>query len=173
MKTKITPDQMYGKAVDRTNAYLLTVGIVTIFTITSALYWHKLETPNPIKVIQANPTETIKVIEANDNRTISLSSVFNPINALQGNFSAYTASADECGKSDGITASGKKVTPNHTLACPPQYKFGTKIMIEGVGIRTCWDRGGAIKGNKFDLYVETKAEARQFGRRNLNYSITN
>lgn len=83
------------------------------------------------------------------------------------NASAYTAAADECGKSDGITASGNKVKENHTLACPRGYEFGTKIHIEGMGTYVCEDRGGAIKGNKFDIYMETKSEAFAFGRRNL------
>lgn len=83
------------------------------------------------------------------------------------NASAYTASADECGKSDGITASGILVEENRTLACPPEYPFGAKIAIDGMGVYSCEDRGGAIKGNKFDIYMETKAEAFSFGRRNL------
>jgi 3D (Asp-Asp-Asp) domain-containing protein len=83
------------------------------------------------------------------------------------NASAYTAAADECGKSDGITASGLKVTENRTLACPPAFPFGAKISIEGVGELRCEDRGGAIKGNHFDIYVQTKTEAFAFGRRNL------
>jgi 3D (Asp-Asp-Asp) domain-containing protein len=83
------------------------------------------------------------------------------------NASAYTAAADECGKSDGITSSGLKVKENRTLACPPSYPFGAKVKIEGVGTLVCEDRGGAIKGNHFDIYVETKKEAFAFGRRNL------
>lgn len=83
------------------------------------------------------------------------------------NASAYTASADECGKSDGVTASGNIVKENHTLACPKNYAFGTKIHIVGMGTYTCEDRGGAIKGNKFDIYVKTKREAFDFGRRQL------
>ena len=83
------------------------------------------------------------------------------------NASAYTAAADECGKNDGITASGLKVKENRTLACPPAFPFGTKIQIEGVGTLVCEDRGGAIKGNHFDIYVETKKEAFAFGRQNL------
>ncbi len=83
------------------------------------------------------------------------------------NASAYTAAADECGKSNGITASGVKVLENRTLACPPAYPFGAKIAIEGYGVYTCEDRGGAIKGNHFDVYMETKQEAFAFGRRNL------
>ena len=83
------------------------------------------------------------------------------------NASAYTAAADECGKSDGITASGIQVQEQRTLACPPQYPFGVQIYIEGMGLYTCEDRGGAIKDNKFDIYMETKTEAFQFGRREL------
>jgi 3D (Asp-Asp-Asp) domain-containing protein len=93
------------------------------------------------------------------------------INLPKGDFvinaSAYTAAADECGKSDGITASGKKVTEGRTLACPKGYSFGTKIQIDGVGIYTCEDRGGAIKGNHFDIYMQTKKQAFAFGRRSL------
>jgi 3D (Asp-Asp-Asp) domain-containing protein len=83
------------------------------------------------------------------------------------NASAYTAAADECGKSDGITASGLKVRENETIACPPSYPFGTRITIEGMGTYICEDRGGAIKGNKIDIYVETKREAFAFGRQHL------
>ncbi len=87
------------------------------------------------------------------------------------NASAYTAAADECGKNDGITASGLKVTKDRTLACPPNYPFGAKIAIEGLGEFRCEDRGGAIKGNHFDIYVETKSEAFAFGRRHLQAEI--
>lgn len=83
------------------------------------------------------------------------------------NASAYTAAADECGKSDGITASGVKVQEKRTIACPKNFPFGTKLEIEGMGTYVCEDRGGAIKGNKIDIYMQTKGEAFQFGRRNL------
>lgn len=87
------------------------------------------------------------------------------------NASAYTAAADECGKSDGITASGLKVAENRTLACPPSFPFGTKMSIEGMGEFRCEDRGGAIKGNHVDIYMQTKKEAFAFGRRNLTAQV--
>jgi len=90
-----------------------------------------------------------------------------PEGKFEINASAYTASSDECGKSDGITASGLKVEKNRTLACPSSYPFGAKLSIEGLGIFRCEDRGGAIKGNNFDIYMETKREAFTFGRRHL------
>lgn len=87
------------------------------------------------------------------------------------NASAYTAASDECGKSDGVTASGVVVKEQQTLACPPNYPFDAKIKIEGMGVYTCEDRGGAIKGNHFDIYMKTKTEAFAFGRRNLVASV--
>jgi 3D (Asp-Asp-Asp) domain-containing protein len=87
------------------------------------------------------------------------------------NASAYTASADECGNNKGITASGIKVAENRTIACPPEFPFGAKMKIENMGIFVCEDRGGAIKGNHIDIYMLTKAEAFQFGRKNLTAEI--
>lgn len=83
------------------------------------------------------------------------------------NASAYTAAADECGWNTGITASGLTVEENRTVACPPEFPFGAKIKIEGHGTYICEDRGGAIKGNHFDIYMQTKKEAFAFGRKNL------
>lgn len=83
------------------------------------------------------------------------------------NASAYTAAANECGNNKGITSSGLKVEEGRTLACPPEFPFGAKIYIEGVGERRCEDRGGAIKGNHVDIYMETKSDAFAFGRQLL------
>ncbi|HAV11638.1 MAG TPA: hypothetical protein DCX32_03815 [Candidatus Moranbacteria bacterium] len=83
------------------------------------------------------------------------------------NASAYTAAADECGWNTGITSSGIKVQEKRTLACPPEYPFGTIVEIEGMGQYRCEDRGGAIKGNHFDIYMVTKTEAFGFGRKNI------
>lgn len=83
------------------------------------------------------------------------------------NASAYTAAADECDKTDGVTASGLKARENRTIACPPAFPFGAKIEIEGLGTYVCEDRGGAIKGNHFDIFMQTKKEAFAFGRQHL------
>jgi 3D (Asp-Asp-Asp) domain-containing protein len=104
-------------------------------------------------------------------RTDGISKIELPNGDFVINASAYTAAADECGKSDGITASGRKVAENRTLACPKGYAFGTQIEIDGMGTYTCEDRGGAIKGNHFDIYMKTKAQAFAFGRRNLTARV--
>jgi len=115
------------------------------------------------------PHTAMDLITSGKYRPKNISSL--PSGSFIVNASAYTAAADECGKSDGITASGKRVQENRTLACPKQYKFGTKIEIDGMGTYVCEDRGGAIKANHFDIYMQTKKQAFAFGRRNLIASI--
>lgn len=95
---------------------------------------------------------------------------------------AYTLREEECGKSPddpyyGITASGKKVKAWHTVAAPKDIPFGTKIYIPyfkdkpNKGIFVVEDRGGAIKGNRLDVYMESLSEALEFGRRKLEVYI--
>lgn len=90
---------------------------------------------------------------------------------IWANVSAYCACAKCCGKTNGITASGTKATANHTIAAPSNYKFGTKIEIAGMGIFTVEDRGGAITGNKIDIYFNSHSEALKFGRRQLQMRV--
>ena len=54
------------------------------------------------------------------------------------------------------------MTAGRTIAAPPEIPFGTKISING-HIYTVEDRGGAIKGNRIDIYFESHQEALDFG----------
>jgi 3D (Asp-Asp-Asp) domain-containing protein len=63
-----------------------------------------------------------------------------------------------------VTASGDKPIPGQTVAADKSIPFGTRVWIEGVGVRTVNDRGGAIKRGRLDLCMETRDEALQFGR---------
>ncbi|MCQ2559533.1 MAG: 3D domain-containing protein, partial [Clostridia bacterium] len=45
--------------------------------------------------------------------------------------------------------------------------FGTKLYIEGYGIAIAADRGGAIKGNRVDLFMESYNEAIHWGIKNV------
>lgn len=87
------------------------------------------------------------------------------------NATAYTAARDETGNGDGITASGLRVKVGETLACPERFPFGTKVRIRGMGTYVCEDRGGAIHGDHFDIYMQTKSQAYEFGRRRLEAQV--
>lgn len=78
-----------------------------------------------------------------------------------------------------ITACGKTPKVFHTIAAPPDIPFGTKVYIpelveyfrkQGIeisGIFTVEDRGGGIKGDKIDIYVNGRTTARNWGVRNV------
>lgn len=83
---------------------------------------------------------------------------------------AYCPCSKCCGKTNGITASGTKATAGRTVAASSKFAFGTKLNIGG-HIYTVEDRGGAIKGNKIDIFVSTHAQALQWGVRYLPVSV--
>lgn len=84
--------------------------------------------------------------------------------------SAYTKSVEE-GTSRGITRSGVSVSRGIVSVDPKIIPLGTKLYIEGYGYAVAADTGGAIKGNRIDLYMETKKEAFEFGRRDVKVFI--
>ena len=86
---------------------------------------------------------------------------------------AYCPCERCCGKTDGITASGEKAVEGVTVAMDKSIPFGTKVYIDGVGERIVQDRGGAIKGNRIDLYFDSHQEALNFGRQTKQVTILN
>ena len=87
---------------------------------------------------------------------------------------AYCPCVKCCGKSDGITATGTKATEGRTIAVDPRkIPYGTEVEIEGVGVRIAEDCGGAIKGNRIDLYFDSHQDALNFGRQTKQVTILN
>ena len=83
---------------------------------------------------------------------------------------AYCSCAKCCGKTNGITASGTRATAGRTVAASSKFAFGTKLNIGGQ-IYTVEDRGGAIQGNRIDIYVNSHSAALQWGVRYLPVSV--
>ena len=85
---------------------------------------------------------------------------------------AYCPCAKCCGKATGRTASGTRATAGRTVAASSQFSFGTKLNIGG-HTYTVEDRGGAINGNKLDIYVNSHSEALRWGVRYLPVNVVN
>ena len=83
---------------------------------------------------------------------------------------AYCSCAKCCGKTTGITASGTKATAGRTVAASGQFAFGTKLIINGQEY-TVEDRGGAIQGNRIDVYMNSHAEALAWGVKYLPVQV--
>ncbi len=84
---------------------------------------------------------------------------------------AYCPCVACCGKTNGITACGAKAQANHTIATDSRFAFGTQLVIDGQ-VYTVEDRGGAIEGNRIDIFFNTHEEALQYGRRTVDvYAI--
>jgi 3D (Asp-Asp-Asp) domain-containing protein len=92
---------------------------------------------------------------------------------------AYCPCTKCCGpKAQGITASGKHVSYNagrFVAADTKQLPFGTKLLIPGYTTGATpvevIDRGGAIKGNKLDLFFPTHQQALQWGRQHVMVTV--
>ena len=67
------------------------------------------------------------------------------------------------------TATGTKPKEGRTIACDANtLKMGDIVYIETVGIRTCEDKGSAIKGNRIDVYIDDHDIANKMGIRKVN-----
>lgn len=67
----------------------------------------------------------------------------------------------------GTTASGKQPRVGVTVAADPKVlPLGSRVYIEGYGERTVQDTGGAIKGQRLDIYSE-RGTCNQLGVKKL------
>lgn len=87
---------------------------------------------------------------------------------------AYTASCEGC---SGITATGidLKANPNQKVIAvdPSIIPLGSKVYVEGYGEAIAGDVGGAIKGNKIDVFIPSKQDAIEFGVQQLKVTVLN
>lgn len=117
------------------------------------------------KIVQVNKKVTSRSTTTRENTTpVSGTEVYK--------VTAYCSCAKCCGKTNGITAAGTKATAGRTIAASSKFSIGTKLNING-HTYTVEDRGGAIKGNKIDIYVSSHAEALAWGVRYLPVSVAN
>ncbi|WP_223555657.1 LysM peptidoglycan-binding and 3D domain-containing protein [Lysinibacillus sphaericus] len=88
--------------------------------------------------------------------------------------SAYTASCEGC---TGITATGinLKTNPNAKVISvdPTVIPLGSKVYVEGYGEAIAGDTGGAIKGNRIDVFFPSQQDAINFGVKKLKVTILN
>lgn len=107
---------------------------------------------------------------ATTSRSVSLPRTTSSTGGTTYKVTAYCPCSKCCGKSTGRTASGTKATPGRTVAASSKFAFGTKLNIGG-HVYTVEDRGGAVNGNKIDIFVSSHSEALAWGVRYLPVSV--
>lgn len=85
---------------------------------------------------------------------------------------AYTASCKGC---SGITATGIDLNANPGAKVvsvdPDVIPLGSKVYVEGYGYATAADTGGAINGNKIDVFIPNYDEAIEWGRKQVKLTV--
>ena len=89
-----------------------------------------------------------------------------------GKFKLTAYSGPQLGQALPITATGTTARAGRTVAVDPKViPLGSRIYIEGIGERIAEDVGGAIKGNRIDVYLGTLPQAHQFGVKRGTVSV--
>lgn len=87
---------------------------------------------------------------------------------------AYTPYCNGC---SGISAAGINLRANPNLKViavdPRVIPLGTKVWVEGYGYAVAGDTGGAIKGNRIDVLVQSKGQAYSWGRKKVKIRVMN
>lgn len=85
---------------------------------------------------------------------------------------AYTAYCAGC---SGTTATGidLRANPNQKVIAvdPNVIPLGSKVWVEGYGYAIAGDTGGAIKGNKIDIFVPNIDDAYKWGRQHIKIRV--
>lgn len=87
---------------------------------------------------------------------------------------AYTPNCTGC---SGISATGINLKSNSGLKViavdPSVIKLGSKVWVEGYGTAIAGDTGGAIKGNRIDILVQSESQASNWGVRKVRIKVLN
>ena len=84
---------------------------------------------------------------------------------------AYCPCVKCCGKNDGVTSTGTIAEAGRTIAVDTDViPYGSIVIIDGAEY-VAEDCGGAIKGNRIDVYFDTHQEALDFGIQHKNVSM--
>jgi 3D (Asp-Asp-Asp) domain-containing protein len=148
-------------------------------TVANLKSWNKLKSdlifPNQ-KLNVASSAKKLKKAAAAENKpakkTVSRSASTNAVKEFIVSATAYTAYCNGC---SGITKTGINLRENPDLKVisvdPNVIELGTKVYVEGYGYAIAGDTGGAIKGNKIDVFISTKSEANKWGGKNVKITI--
>ncbi|WP_313341231.1 3D domain-containing protein [Sedimentibacter sp.] len=134
------------------------------------------------EIIIKEPVDKIIEVGTKENTVATSRGGFRFREELDMVATAYDLSFESTGKRPGdpyygITASGTKAQPGTVAVDPKVIPLGTKLYVASTdgspdyGFATALDTGGAIKGNRIDLFMEDGNDAYWFGIRQVKVYI--
>ncbi|MEG2195502.1 MAG: 3D domain-containing protein [Terrisporobacter sp.] len=128
------------------------------------------------KIDDKKKAETASKAESNSNSSNNSSSGNNNSGSTSGPYLKTITAEATAYSGHTITAMGTKPVrdPNgiSTIAVDPNViPLGSKVFIPGYGVAIAADTGGVIKGNKIDLFMNSKEECTSFGRQTVTVNI--
>lgn len=167
----IAPEKKYTVKQSDT---LLSIAMENNMNIKKSTEWNKFISdfihPEDGLNISNNPLSEKNANQANNANATNSSSP----KEITVKATAYTASCEGC---SGITATGVNIKANpdaKVIAVDPKViPLGSKVYVEGVGEAIAADTGGAIKGNRIDVFVPSEQGAINFGVKYLKVTILN
>lgn len=130
----------------------------------------------PAATNQTAPTQksTVSQPVEQSREEVQVSSAEEAVKEMTVTATAYTAYCTGC---SGTTATGidLRANPNQRVIAvdPRVIPLGSKVWVEGYGEAIAGDTGGAIKGNKIDVFIPTKESAMAWGVKTVKIKILN
>jgi len=135
---------------------------------------NKVETEATAPATNKTETEATAPVTTNETETEATAPATNKADSkeITVEATAYSATCKGC---SGITATGinLKENPNAKVISvdPSIIPLGSKVYVEGYGEAIAGDTGGAIKGNRIDVFVPSQQDAIDFGVKQLKVKI--
>lgn len=135
---------------------------------------------NEVKEVHAAEQDKRAIPSTEVIRALESAKDWSKYRSMEVTATGYTAGRESTGKTKGhpeygITYSGVKVKRDlySTIAADLRvFPIGTILFVPGYGYGVVADKGGAIKGNRLDLYYETVRDVyNQWGKKKLNVYI--
>ncbi|MCT8975720.1 ubiquitin-like domain-containing protein [Clostridium sp. CX1] len=152
-------------------------------TVTKVIYENGKEVSRKVitEIIKKQPVQKVVAMGTLSTYTPSRGGKVTYTKSMRMRATAYTADYESTGKSPGnagfgITATGTVAKRNSSsyssIAVDPRViPLGTKLYVDGYGYAVAEDTGGAIKGNKIDLFFNSSSEADNWGVRWVNVYV--
>ncbi|HET7628723.1 MAG TPA: peptidoglycan-binding protein [Bacillales bacterium] len=127
---------------------------------------------NPVPATKVESASTSVSESSSSDETVSRGTDVSADKVLYVESTAYTANCAGC---SGITATGINLLENpgaKVIAVDPDViPLGSTVWVEGYGYAVAGDTGGAIDGNRIDVFFADRSDALNWGRKEVKVKI--